>query len=646
MGRAYATEMAELAETFASAMSADIGSLRRAVKIAGHSPLLAIGSGGSLTAAHALAGLHRRCTGQLSAVATPLEALAEPLEPRTAVWLLSAGGRNVDILAALRALVGYEPRQLAVLCADGDSPLADAARAHGFVDLLMYEPSLGKDGFLATNSLLGFVTLLTRAYLAEFTEEDANAFAEPIHRLLMDADDASQSWRSTAEPLWTRDTTVVLHGTETRLGAIDLESKFVEAALGNLQTADYRNFAHGRHHWLAKRPDTTGVLALISASNRALADRTLALLPRTIPQARLSFEGPTEAVALASLIAAFRLAGWSGEARGIDPGRPGVPDFGRKLFHLRLPKESRAATEAQLADRDAVAIERKSGLRLTHLSHHGTLSQWRDALVRFRNRLLNGRFAGLVLDYDGTVVDTRERFAPPRAEMAAELVRLLDSGARVAVATGRGVSVRRDLRACLPEPLWPRVLVGYYNGAEIRTLADDVAPDNSDTVCSALAPLAAALRNQPELSIVAVQTDRRFQITLEAKRPVPENRLWDLAHQAMLIQGVQDALITRSSHSVDIVGPGVSKLSVVAALRLMVGPEPVLAVGDRGRWPGNDYLLLREPFSLSVDEVSVDPDTCWNLAPRGQRGIAVTLEYLRELSVDQGTLAFREAALQ
>jgi hypothetical protein len=188
--------------------------------------------------------------------------------------------------------------------------------------------------------------------------------------------------------------------------------------------------------------------------------------------------------------------------------------------------------------------------------------------------------------------------------------------------------------------------VGYYNGAEVRTLADDVPPDNSEMVCPALAPLAAALRNQPELASVAVQTDRRFQITLEAKHPIPENRLWDLVHQTALMQGVADAVITRSSHSVDIVGPGISKLSVVAALRRMAGPEPVLAVGDRGRWPGNDYLLLREPFSLSVDEISVDPDTCWNLGPRGQRGIAVTLDYLRELDAEHGTLAFRKAALQ
>jgi hypothetical protein len=64
---------------------------------------------------------------------------------------------------------------------------------------------------------------------------------EPRHRLLAMP-------TSKLADMWERRTTVVLHGPATRVGAIDLESKFTEAALGNLQVADWRNFAHGRHH--------------------------------------------------------------------------------------------------------------------------------------------------------------------------------------------------------------------------------------------------------------------------------------------------------------------------------------------------------------------------------------------------------------
>ena len=60
MAKAYATEMAQLAGTLQWANSADISLLRKAVATAAMSPLQAIGSGGSLTAAHALAAIHEQ----------------------------------------------------------------------------------------------------------------------------------------------------------------------------------------------------------------------------------------------------------------------------------------------------------------------------------------------------------------------------------------------------------------------------------------------------------------------------------------------------------------------------------------------------------------------------------------------------------
>jgi len=127
---------------------------------------------------------------------------------------------------------------------------------------------------------------------------------------------------------------------------------------------------------------------------------------------------------------------------------------------------------------------------------------------------------------------------------------------------------------------------------------------------------------------------------------MPENRLWDLVQQVLLATGCRDLTVTRSGHSVDILAPRVSKLNILTGLRERVGTAPVLCIGDRGRWPGKDYELLREPFSLGVDEISVDPGTCWNLAPPGQRGIAVTLDYFKAIEVVEGGLRFRPAAFR
>jgi fructoselysine-6-P-deglycase FrlB-like protein len=265
MAKPYAREMSRLAETLEWAVTTDLQPLRCAVRLAGLSPLRAIGSGGSLTSAHALTGFHQRLAGRLAAVATPLEAIDEPVDRSVATWLLSAGGENVDVLAAAEALILREPRQVGVLCGRPESPLAKLCRAHPFVDLLLYSPPAGKDGFLATNSLLGFTVLLARAYAAEYGGEvEWEDATRRLHALVNGLDGAVSSWETATKLLWECPTTLVLHGSATRVGAVDLESKFTEAALGNLQVADYRNFAHGRHHWLAKRGNTRAVLAFVT----------------------------------------------------------------------------------------------------------------------------------------------------------------------------------------------------------------------------------------------------------------------------------------------------------------------------------------------------------------------------------------------
>ena len=571
----------------------------------------------------------------------------EPLDAGVATWLLSAWGGNADILAAAKALILREPRQVGVLCGREASPLVDLCRQHPFVDLLLYPAPAGKDGFLATNALLGFVSLLTRAYATGFgSDADWQDVVDHLKPLLPDTADALEAWETATEPLWTRSTTLVLHGPSTRIGAIDLESKFTEAALGHLQIADYRNFAHGRHHWLAKRDETSAVLAFITGADRALAERTLDLIPASVPQARLVFGGGPSAVALTSLLAALRITGWAGRTRGIDPGRPGVPEFGRKLYHLRLPRSRRATRLLRLTPREAAAITRKAGVTPDRLAALGELDRWRDALVVFLTRLRDTCFAGVALDYDGTVVDTRRRSNPPYPDMVSELARLTEAGAHVGIATGRGKSVRRDLQRCLPPSLWPLVLVGYYNGAEVAPLDDDGVPDGSENACDDLRSLADALRRHPELSEYARQEDRLFQITLEATRVMPVSRLWDLARQVMLKAGIHGVAATCSSHSVDIVAAGVSKLNVVRRLHETVGDEPILAIGDRGRCPGNDHELLGEPLALGVDEISADPATCWHLGEPGQRGPTVTLEYLSALEAQDGRLKFAASSLR
>lgn len=638
MGKPYASELARLRESYEWAISCDISRLRQAIAIASTCPLVAIGSGGSITCAYILSGLHQRHAGRLSSVQTPLEAASFHVDPAAATWLLTAGGSNVDILNIFEVLVNQEPGQLAILCSKIGSSLEVLAKDHPFVDFVGFNPPVDKDGFLATNSLFASAVLLTRAYLEEFRSKTQQLWGLdlPLQKMLS-SDEPWRDLRKDVSPLLSRETIIVLYGPHSKAGALDLESKFSEAALGHVQIADFRNFGHGRHYWLARHSDKTSVLALVSSADKEIAGKTLEQLPEGIPVAQVMLEGDADIVALSSLLVAFYVAGWAGEECGIDPGRPGVPAFGERLYSLSVGVKFEGVTYSHNEKEDQLIIQRKTGKRKNHHQLQGTWDMWMDALTGFKANLSAAAFSAVVFDYDGTIVETKLRFCPPTPAIVSELIRLLQHGIIIGIATGRGRSVRTELQACLPREYWHRVLVGYYNGAEVGLLYDDKLPNNEPKACAPLESALDSLGRSLELKKIAKITVRPYQITLELQQVAPEHYLWEVVNQVLIEANATDVILLRSSHSVDVLAPEVSKTAVVEAIKAMIcdGSE-VLKIGDRGRWPGNDYSLLSEPFSLSVDECNTSANTCWNLGSCGQRGAYVTLEYLRNLNIIAG----------
>ncbi|HYT93291.1 MAG TPA: hypothetical protein VEL76_31525, partial [Gemmataceae bacterium] len=360
-----------------------------------------------------------------------------------AVFLPSAGGKNPDVLGAFRHLMSEEPRCLLVWCANPGSRLSLAASKHRFVDLYDFSLPSGKDGFLALNSLLAFGTLLARAYAGAVGSE---VVLPPSFDALLGED----GWRDPdavdhrCADLWGRQTLVVLHGPSTLPAAVDVESKFTEAALGAVQVADFRHFAHGRHHWIAKRRSETAVLAITSDDDRAAAEPVLDLLPTDVPVLRIDVPHSGCRAGMTAMARLFFLAASAGRARGIDPGDPGVPPFGRRIYHLNV--YDKLTGESQLPADERVAIERKAGEKIADLARTCRLAFWRDAYSTARKRLSETVFRGLVMDYDGTLCHEAERFGPLPDVMASELARLLRAGVLIGIATGRGKSVRKSLQ--------------------------------------------------------------------------------------------------------------------------------------------------------------------------------------------------------
>lgn len=636
MGKPFEKELDRLPETYAWALDAPLGDLPLVMRAAAGLPLVAVGSGGSYTTAQFAAAAHRQYGSGHASVMTPLEAVASPESLRqSAVLLVTAGGRNPDVLGAFERLAEREPRRFVVLCARTGSPLARAASRHPAIDFADFEPPAGKDGFLATNSLVASAVVLTRAYGAAFAA--APPFSKRFAGLFAEKGDIYAAVARRCLPLWQRQTLVVLYGPQCHAAAVDLESKFSEAALGTVQIADFRNFAHGRHHWLAKRGGETAVLAIVSDEDRGLADALLALLPKNIPVVRLPVFGTGLTANLSALLKVFMVVGSAGKARGIDPGDPGVPPFGRKIYHLR----AFATRDAALPAGEAAAIERKARASVMSLLSRGTLDGWRAAYRTFRDRLAAERFNGVVLDYDGTLCSEARRFESLPAAVARQLNRLLRAGVVLGVATGRGKSVKKTLRQAIQPRYWGKVIVGYYNGGDVSDLADDSRPDGAEAVGPTLMPVADALRAAFGKSGLVKLTFRLPQITIEPTPGANDEDVWNSVQHLIYAVGGSGVSAVRSSHSMDVIAAGVTKRAVIDRVleRLAAGPgTPVLCIGDRGRWPGNDYSLLSTSFALSVDEVSSDPNVGWNLAAPGRRGSLAALDYLECLTETQAGL--------
>ena len=157
-----------------------------------------------------------------------------------------------------------------------------------------------------------------------------------------------------------------------------------------------------------------------------------------------------------------------------------------------------------------------------------------------------------------------------------------------------------------------------------------------------LRPAAQAIKAHVLLAQLAEFEFRLPQIKIEAKKPSNTEIVWELLQQTVYSLEIPGVSLLRSSHSIDVVAPGVSKRAVIARLAELIGRDnsSILCIGDRGQWPGNDFDMLNVPCSLSVDEVPRDLGVCWNLALPGHRGSQAVLDLLRRLRSTRSGLRF------
>lgn len=613
MGKPFNSELEKLQDTIRWAERQDVTELRSFFSVNAGTPMICIGSGGSFSAASYAAMLYKQMCG-LAVPMTPLafDTSSDAIIQDSKLLFFSASGRNKDFLIAFQRGLEVGCGDMAGVCLRESSKL-DAIIEKCNPDFKKHTfpiPTV-KDGFLATNSLVAFFVLMYRCF---FDAKPSKHIGNGIGYALNHSFD-----------FFKIDNFIVLHSNLSEPVAVDLESKFSEAALGSVLMADYRNFGHGRHQWFDKKGGNSCIVALINDNDRELAEKTLGKMPEDVHMVRIESGLKTPLATIDLLLKSFQFVSAIGTQRGIDPGRPGVPDYGTELYHLNFAKLIKDESIAQPPKN--LAISRKLRLGSKALIPDQEYKAYSKAYDAFIERLGNKVFDLLALDYDGTIcnVDRNARWKEALEEsIARQINKLLEMGIRIAVMTGRGDSMHELLRNSINKEYWSQVYLGCYNGAVIVPLTDDTS--SIEAVKNApLDEQLVTLQNELERYHFKPEKLKKYSTQLSLSC-TDKQKAYEICNEIILSNKLDRLHIWSSSHSMDIVVS--TKASKTAVKQIS---EDVLVIGDRGDYEGNDFEMLSLPYSLSVDGVSRNPNSCWNLAPKDLRGLDVVKYYLRKI---------------
>ncbi|AMV44334.1 hypothetical protein [Paraburkholderia caribensis] len=639
MGKPYVRELDQFPNTYAWARRQSVEQLERYLQRWAGEHAAIVGSGGSFSAAIAIALFRELAHHSPTSAVTPLEfiSLLGRLSPHT--LLLSAEGKNKDVLAAASRAANADLAAAAVTLTS-DNPLTAFADASRAVRVFQYQMDWIKDGYLATNSLLAMVLLLYRAFFGKLRHEevmpqlfDRQRLTTRRHQLHETA--ACLSGVGAREIL-------LLHSPQARPFAVDLESKLAESGLAIVQLVDFRQFAHGRHLQLAVRPSLR-VLNAFSTSERDLALATKALLPCDIPLVDVEIEGRrAEDVAVAGLVDAMYMTEALAFNADYDPGNPDVPEFGRAIHFLDPEPLLDPAPAHSIVD---WAARRKAACI-------GTSSSSPDESVlraaeAYLNRLTSSKIKAVVCDFDGTLCRAEDRFGPMRPEMADVISALLRQGLVVGIASGRGDSLHGTLRAAFEHSLHSSITVGYYSGSYITTLDQpfDAPAFNPEfeELYAWLCSSAYGGHGKP-LSELA----KGGQFSMRVHDPRHASRLRGSIRSWLNRTGRFTWRVFCSGHSLDVLDASTTKCRVVDHVSSLANADPlhqILRIGDAGHEDGNDFELLGEGLALSCDSVSADLDSCWNFSMPGRNQADATMAYFNALKRQSIDFALVRATL-
>lgn len=639
MGKPYSDELDGFAHTFQWAGQQPVDQFRNFLNRWSGEHVVVVGSGGSYSAALVIALFRELVHHSPTSAVTPLEfdSMLRRLSPRA--LLLSAEGKNRDVLSAAQAAQAADLSS-AALTLTQSNPLLEFAVAHASLRAFAFQMDWGKDGYLATNSLIATCLL---AYRALFGNSECLTHLGPLfdQQRLAERREHFRSWTGLERAR--KSGLLILFSIQAKPFAVDLESKLTEAALASVQLADLRQFAHGRHLQLAAAAPMA-VIVVTSAEEAPLAAATAQLLPPTVQQWTIELDGQREQdTAIAGLIDAMFITDAFARAAGLDPGQPGVPDFGRSIH--AIDAASLLQTSPKMQSRLKLAARRKEA------PHGGRERAAKPNVVaaaaEYAEALTQAEFKAIVCDFDGTLCRAENRFGPMAAEHVAQVSSLLRQGMVLAIATGRGDSLYNDLRKSFEPELYSAITVGYYSGSLIARLDEPFEHPPANAAFQDLWDwLQKSVYHQHCKPLTDLARGGQLSVRLDSAHECA--RLAAAVQHWLERNGLRGWRAFSSGHSIDVLDANTSKRNVVAHLvaRSRIDPNTeILRLGDAGHEGGNDYELLSEGLSLSCERVSVDLRSCWNFGASGSNQVDVTSAYLRGLSRNGSAFRLLPSAL-
>jgi hypothetical protein len=551
--------------------------------------IFCVGSGGAYCLAKLWEMVHESNKFGLAQTITPFEFLHKQSNPDLVV-LFSASGKNHDILQAFKVAISRNINVL-VFTATEKSPLVRLARSNPLQAKAIFpEATIPKDGFLAVNSTIAVSCLILQfeRYLLGKNKtlvSPVQIAVEDHMKSMVDSQDISGK------------TVQIIVADWGAAAGFDLEARFAESGLAPCFLTDPRNFAHGRFIWLEKWSSNTLLVLFFSNCSKTYINKFLKIIPKEVSRISVYFQEDGIMGAIYCLTRSILMFAEFARSSGTDPGMPFVPEWGKKLHRLKY-----TSCEVDL---------KKSSLSKSKLNIMPTFQVL---------------FEGIVLDFDGTVVNTSDRTKPVSKDVILEFERLLKDGMKLGIATGRGKSAYYALKEQINPKYHGSIYVGLYNGTIINRLSNDLIPN---TLNWSLKSIIDKLIKKAEIDPTKVSS-RNTQISVTN---ISKTDGESLINFIKLHLGV-DARFVKfcvSAHSLDILPHWASKILLVHELSTSPSSR-FLCIGDQGQIGGNDEELLTRLPAVCVGAKQPASNEClWLGRNKLYREAAGTLIILKNI---------------